>query len=285
MKMIEKIKNLFFIKNGGKKIIHKNNSLILIFIIFSSWIILDYFFYRKNDAAIRHTTNRQKPRNQENAKTTKKPVNIGGIKDFIPVRKKPKKQKKKIFSPINYDGKLVFYNPHVKKSKVKAQRLIGKLLDAIDTRFPVKIRILLPLGEGSLARNTILIGKVTGTKEERIHIHFTRAHSSSEEKAISAIALDPKDYKPGIIGILHGNSLRRIGKTIGLTMLGAVSETLIEKEKIGASISPKANLKNGLLRGTAEISSLEARKYLKEEENTKPYLTVNAGKAIIIETK
>jgi hypothetical protein len=171
--------------------------------------------------------------------------------------------------------------------------LVGKLLTSIDTRALGHIvKVILPYGGkhkgsgGSLPANTILFGKANYPgRGEKVQLNFNRGLlPNGEEIRLQAQALSAKDYSVGLSGELHGNFGGRTAAVLGLTMVGAMSETLVEREALGQgfSITSKASMKNGLYNGVSKVANLEANRKAQEMAGEKDYVTIDAGSDLII---
>jgi hypothetical protein len=177
--------------------------------------------------------------------------------------------------------------------------LVGKLLTAIDTREAKQLyKVILPYGGkdkngGSIPKNTILFGTINyPNRGKKIFIQFTKALlPDGKEVKMNAQALNAKSYSPGINGDYHGKAAERIAATLGLTMISAGAETLTEREALGGSpaggniisqATPKATLKNALYQGVSKVSEMEASRQMNELGKQPEYVTVPAGKEMIV---
>lgn len=178
--------------------------------------------------------------------------------------------------------------------------LVGKLLTAIDTRETGQLyKVLLPYGGkdkngGSLPKNTIVFGKISYPgKGEKVFIQFTQGLlPDGKEVKMKAQALNSKDYSPGLTGDFHGKRTERIVATLGLTMVSAMSDTLTEREALGGSagnngavateVTPKATAKNALYQGISKVSEMEAGRQASELGSQQEYVTIPAGKEMIV---
>ncbi len=171
--------------------------------------------------------------------------------------------------------------------------IIGKLLTTLDTREKTQIyKVLLPYGgkgkaDVELPENTILFGNISYSgKGDKVFLTFSKALlPDGSEKKIKAQALGSKDYAPGIMGEFHGKSAERISATLGLAMVSAMSETLTEKESLGnqsEAVAPKATLKNAGLQGLKKVSEMESQRQAANLAAEPEYVTVDAGKEIIV---
>ncbi len=178
--------------------------------------------------------------------------------------------------------------------------LVGKLLTAIDTREMGQFyKVLLPYGGkdkngGSVPKNTIAFGKISYPgKGEKVFIQFTKALlPDGREVKLKAQALSSKNYSPGLIGDFHGKRTERIAATLGLTMVSAMTDTLTEREALGGGasngttiateVTPKATAKNAFYQGVSKVSEMEAGRQASELGDSQEYVTVPAGKEMIV---
>jgi len=170
--------------------------------------------------------------------------------------------------------------------------LVGKLLTSIDTREGEQLyKVLLPYGgkgkrgEG-LPKNTILFGNITYPNHgKKVFMRFNQALLPDGKEAVfQAQALNTKDYSPGLEGKLHSGATSRIAATLGLTMVSAFTDTLTEKQSLGAegAITPKATVKNALYQGISKASAAEAPRQAEELSKAQAYVTVPAGREMIV---
>ena len=170
--------------------------------------------------------------------------------------------------------------------------LVGKLLTSIDTRESEQLcKVLLPYdgkgkqGEG-LPKNTILFGNITYPNHgKKVFVRFTKALlPDGKETMLQAQALNTKDYGPGLEGKFYSGATSRIAATLGLTMVSAFTDTLTEKQSLGAegAITPKATVKNALYQGISKASAAEAPRQAEELSKAQAYVTIPAGKEMIV---
>ena len=170
--------------------------------------------------------------------------------------------------------------------------LIGKLLSGLDTRSKQRVKAILPFdskvrrGKGNLPAGTVFLGAVSYSGSgNKVFIQFDRGiFPSGKEFSLKAQALSTEDYSLGIKGTFHSNRGRRAAAVLGLSLLSGVSETLVEKEALGQGfhITPKASVKNGLYKGMAEVANREGQRAAARPHQAPEYVTVEAGKDIII---
>lgn len=171
--------------------------------------------------------------------------------------------------------------------------LVGKLLTSIDTRENEQLaKVVLPYGgkgkrgvEG-LPKNTVLFGSINyPNRGKKVFMRFTKALlPDGKETVLLAQALNTKDYSPGLEGKFHSGATSRIAATLGLTMVSAFTDTLTEKQVLGSEgvVTPKATLKNALYQGISKASAAEAPRQAEELSKAQAYVTVSAGREIIV---
>ena len=170
--------------------------------------------------------------------------------------------------------------------------LIGKLLTAIDTREGEQLyKVLLPYGGkgrhgDGIPKNSILFGTINyPNKGRKVFMQFAKALlPDGKEIELKAQALNAQDYAPGLVGKLHSGAAARVASTLGLTMVSAITNTLTEKQALGSEgqVMPKATIKNALYQGIAKASEAEAQRQMAELGNVQEYVTIPAGREMII---
>lgn len=176
--------------------------------------------------------------------------------------------------------------------------LVGKLLTSIDTREPGQLyKVLLPYGGrnksgAEVPKNTIVFGKISYPgKGDKVFLQIEKGVlPEGQEVQIQGQALSSADYSPGIVGDFHGKAGVRLATTLGLTMLGAASDVLVEKEALGSpgmfgqegSITPKATMRNAALQGVSKVAQDESNRQAQELNQEPEYVTVDAGTDLII---
>lgn len=184
-----------------------------------------------------------------------------------------------------------------KKSQMPTgANFIGKLLTAVDSRdLNSLIKVLLPYGmkfkgEEFLEKDSILIGKASYSgKGDRFFLTFDRAIlPSGDEKTISGYALDTSDYSNGVVGEYHSESGVRIASTLGLTLVSGMADVLTEKTISGGGfgstsvVTTNSTIKNAGIHGISKVTEMEASRQGEALAQTPPYVTLEAGKDLII---
>ena len=195
---------------------------------------------------------------------------------------------------LNLEGRqlIVRTEADISKSIPIGSSLIGKLLTGIDSRRDGGfVKVLLPYGGsfknmGSIPKNTTLLGNANYPgKGEKVYITFTRGVTSDgREFEISAEALSPKDYSPGIPGTLHSNVDVRVLSTTALSAISVMGDILTEKEPNGSegNMIEKATMRNALLKGASKAAQMEANREASALAKEKDYVTVESGSALIV---
>ncbi len=169
---------------------------------------------------------------------------------------------------------------------------IGKLLSGIDTREPSQIvKVALPYGVTyrgvrNIERGAILLGSVQYSGNgDKVFLRFNRLiNTDGTEYPLQAQALNSKDYTPGISGEIHSHMDSRMMAAVGLKMLSAGSEVLVEKEALGESFepTPKSTLKNAAIAGLSEATEMEAERRLSQVESLEDFVVVVPGAEMIV---
>lgn len=170
--------------------------------------------------------------------------------------------------------------------------MIGRLLTSIDTReMEQSYKVFLPYGgnfkEGAeIPKGSILFGKVRYSgKGTKVFLTFTKGiYPDGREFEIQAQALNSRDYSPGITGDFHGQASSRIAATLGLSAISGAAAILTQRDAIGLTgmTLPKANLENALYGGVSQAAQSEAQRQLQSLNDSEEYVTVDAGKDLII---
>jgi hypothetical protein len=174
----------------------------------------------------------------------------------------------------------------------QGSKLLGFLMNAIDTREPSMVRVLLPKGgEASgveIEGGSILSGQFNyGGSGDKVFITFHRLDSSSGQmKKISAQALDSRDFSVGVRGEVQSDNTLKLASQIGLSMFAGMADVLTEKESLGFSqngVQAKPTMKNGLLQGMSRAAQDQAGRTSSEIQSIKDYLVLPEGKEMIIQ--
>lgn len=292
-----KVKGFYLVEDGGKKTINLIRVLqaatLTVVALFLLLIFTGNLFQSEDTSVLTKTTTKANEKNQTKGEQIAQ-NNMGGIQNQQ-TDSKTEGSRRVPHVKINYRAKQVLTNGgnNQGKSLPTGVNLIGKLITSIDTRASdQKIKVILPYGGkhkgsgASLPINTILLGRVSYSgKGEKVLINFNSGVlPTGDEIQLQAQALDAKDYSVGLKGEVHGNAIGRTAATLGLTMVSGMTETLVQKEALGQGfdITPKASLQNGFFNGLSQVTRMEATRKAQEMQNAQSYLTVDAGKDLII---
>jgi predicted phage tail protein len=189
-------------------------------------------------------------------------------------------------------AQIVGDNEHGPKTIKSGSKLIGFLVNPIDTRAQSLVRVILPRGgEASgieIERASVLLGQYSYSGDgERVYLIFSRIDSpGGGSKKISAVALDAGSFTPGIVGDEFTGGGDKIAASMGLTMFSSMTDTLTDRESLGNSfngVQAKPTMKNGILQGLSKASQDQASRTAATIEQTRSYVVIPEGKEMIIE--
>jgi hypothetical protein len=230
-----------------------------------------------------------------NSQDSQQATNVGGVSErsaYDGTQKRVRRARPKI--KVNYKAKQVLVSSHsgVANRFPIGTNLVGKLLTSIDTRSKQMVKAILPYdvkskrGDGEFPAGTIFLGSPSYSGSgEKVFIQFDRGVlPTGEEFNIHAQALDSEDYSAGVQGEFHGNFGVRTAAVLGLSMVSGVSEVMVEKEALGQgfNVTPKASVKNGLYNGISKVADMETNRQAQKLHQAPEYVTVEAGKDLII---
>ncbi len=169
---------------------------------------------------------------------------------------------------------------------------VGKLVTGIDTRDKGQmVKVVLPYG-ATYQRNKVIENGSTlfgaahyGGNGDRVFLQFNRlVNSDGSENPIQGQALNSKDFSPGLSGEVYTNTDARMMATMGLSMLAAGADVLVEKESLGHSFqaTPKSSLKNAAMAGLSRGAQVEGERRIGQSENMDEYVIVEAGAELIV---
>lgn len=171
-------------------------------------------------------------------------------------------------------------------------KLLGFLMNAIDTREPSMVRVLLPQGGESsgveIEGGSILSGQFSYSGSgDKVFINFHRLDSASGQlKKIVAQALDSRDFSVGVRGEVQSDNTLKMASQIGLSMFAGMADVLTEKESLGFSqngVQAKPTMKNGLLQGMSRAAQDQAGRTSSEIQSIKDHVVLPEGKEMIIQ--
>lgn len=201
-----------------------------------------------------------------------------------------KKQRKvaiKYFAPQIIGGKT-----NVAKSIRSGAKLVGFLLNAIDTRSSSAVRVRIAqggeMGGVEIEKGSVLTGQFSYSGSgDRIFVSFIRLDSpDGEPRKIQAQALDSGDYTAGVSGVVHSDGGAKTAASLGLTMAAGMADVLTEKESLGFSqngVQAKSTMKNALLQGLSRSAQDQTGRMASQINSVKDYVIIPEGKEVIIE--
>ena len=171
-------------------------------------------------------------------------------------------------------------------------RLIGFLLDSIDTREPSLVRVSIPHGGESggleVAPGSIMIGQFSYPgNSEKIYLNFVRLDSPDGfSRTIKAQGADVSDYTVGVRAEVYTGEGIKVASQIGLTMFAGLADVLTDREPAGlfsGASNAKPTLSNGLLQGASRAAQGQASRTSNEIQSARDYAVLTEGQPIIIE--
>lgn len=169
---------------------------------------------------------------------------------------------------------------------------IGKLLTSIDTRDPGQtVKVILPYGATYQKNKTIENGSTLlgiahyGGNGDRVFLRFNRLiNADGTESPIQAQGLNSKDFAPGLSGELYTNTDARLMATVGLGMISAGADVLVQKESLGHSYepTPKSSLRNAAMAGLGKGAQMEVERRISGSESVEEYVVVESGAELIV---
>lgn len=287
------------VKDGEKYVYSRKKILLISGIIIIALVAIQIYYSREMDnSTLRRSTTSFKKSFKDEESNQHQNKRHRSIRPQV-----ANKKRKKRYSSTNLKARRrnIKYSAtqviHSKASKSEGKgiptgtKIIGKLISSVDTRdIDTKVQIIVKRsinhhGNFIIPKNTILNATAIYKGGEKVFLKINQAIlPSGNEVKIAAQALDPKTFTAGLHGEYHDNKLGKIGATLGLTMVSAMTDTLQEKEAFGngAIITPKANLKNALYNGVSTVTEMEAQRQAQTINSEKPYVTVKSGSAVIV---
>ena len=297
MKVMARIRAFFLKQEAGKEVLDQKRFFGVMILILAIGALVIFYSNMSGDSSV--VVNSSAPIEAGDVAETKGAIplsqKVSGLLQASEQHRhvaSPKKQAKSTNKKIKYRAPQVIERKDSFTSKMSlGTNLIGKLLTSIDTRESEQLyKVLLPYGgkgkHGSIPKNTVLFGTVTYPNTGRkVFMQFSKALSpDGKEVELKAQALNAKDYSPGLEGELHSGAAMRVASTLGLTMVSAITDTLTEKQVLGSegAVTPKATAKNALYQGIAKASEMEAQRQMAELGNAQAYVTIPAGREMIV---
>lgn len=285
-------------ESGGKKTVATKrlviSSGIFLFIsaIAAAWLSPneDHSFYRRtNQSSARDAA---ADLNQKPPTAPTDPLFANGQKQRS-AEKQSEAEKNKHKVAIRYSAPQILGQKGSEPKSIKTgSKLLGFLMNVIDTREPSLVRVLLPQGGESsgveIERGSVLVGQFNYTGAgDKVFIAFHRLDTASgQTRKIAAQALDTRDYSMGVRGEIHSDNTLKIASQIGLSMFAGMADVLTEKESLGFSqngVQAKPTMKNGLLQGMSRTAQEQAGRTSSEIQSVKDYVILTEGKEMIIQ--
>lgn len=295
-----KAKDFFQVKSGGKTIVAVQRFVrpgaiaILLFAGAMSWL------GPKEDRTYYRQTSGSPKREASNGSAIRPPVSMmaglfGQGKRALEEkqRRETEQQRKKVairyFAPQVLGG-----NTKGPKAIKSGSKLIGFLVNPLDTRALRPVRVVLPHGGESggvsIDQGSILVGQFSYSGDsDRVFLSFLRLDSpTGEPMKVAALALDANDFTPGVKGeVFTGNGVK-LAASLGLTMFSGMTDVLTERESLGSgassnAVQAKASMRNALLQGLSQASKDQASRTASQIDSEKAYVIVPQGKEMIIE--
>lgn len=201
-------------------------------------------------------------------------------------------QRKKRVVINYYAPQLVGTSNKAPKSIRTGSKLVGFLLNAIDTRSPSPVRVRIAQGGEvngvEIEKGAVLTGQYSyAGSGDRVFLSFMRLDTpEGEPKRIHAQALDSGTYTAGISGEVQSDANFKTAASLGLTMFSGMADVLTEKESLGFSqngVQAKSTMKNALLQGLSRSAQEQTGRMQNEINSSKDYVIVPEGKEMIIE--
>lgn len=178
------------------------------------------------------------------------------------------------------------------KAMRSGAKLVGFLLNSIDTRSPATVRVRISQG-GEMAgveieRGSVLSGQFSYPGSgDRLYLNFLMLETpDGEPKKIQAQALDSGSFNVGVIGEEHSEKGAKVAASLGLSMFSGMADVLTEKESLGPAqngVQAKSTMKNALLQGLSRSAQDQTGRMASEIGSSKDYLTMPVGQEMIIE--
>ncbi len=221
------------------------------------------------------------------------PRALGIAERETPLEEPKALKRKKTLPPIRYAAKQVIVRREESgalNSLPVGTSAVGKTLNGIDTRNAGgMVRVLLPYGMGfkgtqKLPKGTVLLGSVSYPGNgEKFFLRFQRGLlPNGREFAISAEALNPKDFSAGLSGTHHDNADTRMATALGLSAMSTASGVLVEREALGYEVHPESSMKNAMLSALASTTEAEAQRKARSLRADREFATLAAGSELVV---
>jgi hypothetical protein len=301
-KLISKFKAVFIEDSGGKKTLNLKKAGVLLVALFLVSISLMAFFSGGNDITFYRRTSQSQSASQSKVVTDNSPnPDRKTATDLLFKQGEKKKEQDKLQAQAKarQHSEIKYFAPQLLDGNTKGSKairagakLLGFLLNNIDTRDPSVVRVLLPKGGESMGveipSGSILSGQFSyGGNGDKVFIVFHRLDTSDGKiQKVNARALDSQDYSSGVRGERYSENGIKIASQMGLSMFAGMTDTLTDKEALGMganAVQAKPTMKNALLQGMSKAAQDEAGRTASEIQSLKDYVVVTEGKEIIVQ--
>jgi len=289
----ERFKNFYIQESGGKKtIVVKRAAISLGSLLFVVAVMMAWFAPNKNQAVFQRTnkaTNQEVSQTAEHGSPAQAQLFASGEKQLSQRKQAEAERRKRKVTIKYYAPQVLGQKTNGPKAIRSGSKLLGFLMNAVDTREPSIIRVLLPQGGESagveIERGSVLVGQFSYSGSgDKVFINFHRLDTSSGQvRKLVAQALDSKDYSVGVRGEVQSDNTIKLASQIGLSMFAGMADALTEKESMGFSQSVKPTMKNGLLQGVSRAAQDQAGRASGEIQSMKDYVVLQEGKEMIIQ--
>lgn len=245
----------------------------------------DHSFYKRTNQAQKRVSNSS----QAASPVPANPLFISGQQQLSAEKRAEAERSKRKYVIKYFAPQILSQKGSEPKSIRTGSKLLGFLMNAVDTREPSMVRVLLPQGGQSsgveIERGSVMVGQFNyGGSGAKVFIVFHRLDTASGQvRKIAAQALDSRDYTVGVRGEVHSDNTVKLASQIGLSMFAGMADVLTEKESLGFSQAAKPTMKNGLLQGVSRAAQDQAGRASSEIQSMKDYVVLPEGKEMIIQ--
>lgn len=289
----ERFKKFYIQESGGKKTIVLKRaviSLVSIFLVVA--VMMAWLAPNKNQAVFQRTnkaTSQDVSQSSEAGAPAQAQLFASGEKQLSQRKQAEAERRKRKVTIKYYAPQVLGQKTNEPKAIRSGSKLLGFLMNAVDTREACMVRVLLPQGGESsgveIERGSVLVGQFSYSGSgDKVFINFHRLDTSSGQvRKLVAQALDSKDYSVGVRGEVQSDNTLKLASQIGLSMFAGMADALTEKESMGFSQSVKPTMKNGLLQGVSRAAQDQAGRASGEIQSMKDYVVLPEGKEMIIQ--
>ncbi len=282
-----------FFEKSGEKYVLKSQKVMIVFLSLVCFIgLISWHLKEKPDNSSVEVKVKTISRDGTVTIVTKRkmygsgePLNEGSSSSS----KKGKKTKKKLKLKakqvlVNEDGSTLGNLP-------QGTSAVAELLNTIDSRDPsqlVRVRLLYGLKTRSgvhFKPGSIALGKATYNQgNDRVYVSFfTIINPDGSEEPVNAQALDSKDFSTGLVGHVHSDKAIKVAGSVALNVISAAAGFAQQRSMNSAGVQvPDFNAENALLAGASGVARDEANSTLGELKSEQDYITVDAGKDLIV---